>query len=102
MGGGFVPIGLPASPAPSTSLQPIPAPSPAPTSPQLQPTPAPQQPQPAPAPSGDCVSSGPAYYAAACAALAATCEQYSFCRRTPAGAGTAATTERMGACISND
>merc|ERR1712151_481192 len=100
--GGFVPVGLLASPAPSTSLQPIPAPSPAPTSPQLQYTPAPEQPQPAPAPSGDCVSSGPAYYAVACAALAASCEQYSFCKRGSAGSGTPSTVSALGACVSND
>jgi len=66
------------------------------------PPPPPSAPVLAPAPSGDCVSSGPAYYTAACAALAATCEQYSFCKRVPAGSSTPATVLSTGACVSND
>merc|ERR1712151_1438853 len=54
-------------------------------------------------PVGDCVSSGPDYYMAACASLAASCELYSFCKRVPAGgAAPAPVPPPVGACISND
>merc|ERR1712060_209852 len=43
---------------------------------------------------------GAAYYAAACAALEATCEQHSFCKRAGGSAPTAA--PPAGACVSND
>merc|ERR1711972_922700 len=85
---------------------PVPQPQPVPA-PQPQPVPAPQpQPQPAPPPVGDCVSSGPEYYAQACASLAADCELYSFCRRVPVGGGgggggSPAPPPPAGACISN-
>merc|ERR1719401_2185323 len=80
--------GTPAAPAPS----PAPMPSPAPSAPAA----------------GECVPDGPAYYADACRALAATCEQQSFCRRAapegpgpaPEGAGPAPT-PAGGACISS-
>merc|ERR1719145_517786 len=78
--------------------QPQPAPQPAPQPPY---SPAPQPP-PAPAPSGSCVSSGADYYAAACAALEATCEQYSFCKRASAGGSSPAAAPSLGACVSND
>merc|ERR1711972_685905 len=39
---------------------------------------------------------------AACAALAATCDQYSFCKRVRAGSSTPAAVSPMGACVSND
>merc|ERR1712048_174923 len=50
--------------------------------PQLQPQPQPQQ------NAGDCVSIGPSYYAATCAAVAANCETYStICKRVPRSGG---------------
>merc|ERR1712048_29702 len=57
---------------------------------------------PAPAPLGDCVPNGPAYYAAACTALASTCEQYSFCKRVMPGSRTQPIPSPGGACVSND
>jgi len=83
--------GAPAPPAP----MPQPAPSP--------PVPAPAPPAPAPAPAaGDCVPDGPAYYASACQALAATCEQQSFCRRAaPEGPGPAPAPAGSGGCVSS-
>merc|ERR1712048_400532 len=57
---------------------------------------------PAPAPLGDCVPNGPAYYAAACSALASTCEQYSFCKRVMPGSSTQPIPSPGGACVSND
>jgi hypothetical protein len=100
-----------------SATQPSPQPQPAflPPTPPLVPLPAPtSQPSraqapspqpslvPAPAPSGDCVSSGPAYYTTACAALAASCEQHSFCKRVPAGSSTPSIVAPSGACVSND
>merc|ERR1711972_792026 len=83
-----------ASPSPPTG-HPVPAPQP-------QPAPVPQ-PQPAPTPAGDCVSSGPEYYAQARASLAADCELYSFCRRVPVGGGgSSPAPPPAGACVSND
>lgn len=96
-----VPLTTPAAPAPATLApatappQPAPQPQPAPPAPLLAPT-------PAPAAAGDCVSGGPEYYAAACAALAATCEQYSFCKRVPAGGGAPGASPPAGTCVSND
>jgi len=96
------PVPWMADPAPSP-YGPAPAPyvpAPAPS----VPAPAPYVPAPAPGPSpsaGDCVSSGPAYYAAACQALAATCEQQSFCRRASPGASSPAPTPAGGACVSS-
>jgi len=80
----------------------VPAPQPQPL-PAPQPQPAPM-PQPAPIPAGDCVSSGPEYYAQACASLAADCELYSFCRRVPVGGGggSSPAPPPAGACVSND
>jgi len=80
--------GAPAPPAP------MPAPSP------LMPAPAPPAPAPAPA-AGDCVSNGPAYYASACQALAATCEQQSFCRRASPEGPSPAPTPAGGECVSS-
>merc|ERR1712232_375405 len=79
-----------------TPLVPFPAPMPIPPSPvpvpspRLQPTPQPQvQPQPQPQQNaGDCVSIGPSYYAATCAAAAANCETYStICKRVLGSGG---------------
>merc|ERR1712151_50594 len=81
------------------SFAPVSLPSPPPT---RTPPPPPPAVVPAPPPLGDCVSNGPAYYAAACAALAATCEQYSFCKRVTPGSGTPGTPSPRGACVSND
>jgi hypothetical protein len=97
------------SAVPAPNPQPVPASPPAQAAPSPPPSPAlaplpppPSAPVLAPAPAGDCVSSGPAYYTAACAALAATCDQYSFCKRVQAGSSTPATVSPMGACVSND
>merc|ERR1711948_54994 len=73
-------------PVPSETTQAAPAPVPAPV----------------PAPSGSCISNGPEYYAATCAALEATCEQHSFCKRASAGGSTPAVAPPVGACVSND
>jgi len=62
------------SPAPMPAPQPMPAPAPVPG----------PMPAPVPAPSGSCISNGPDYYTATCAALEATCEQFSFCKRASA------------------
>lgn len=103
-GGSSAPAPQPRSIPASQLPQPAPSPPPEPTS---VPLPLPQSmpslpPVPAPSLSGECVSSGPAYYTAACAALAATCEQHSFCKRVPAGSGTTATVSSSGSCVSND
>jgi len=126
--GGFVPKDY--TPGPVPTLPPaivhtprptsVPSPTPSPVTPGPQPQAAPVPPLPsptparvpvppplpvlvpAPAPSGDCVPSGPAYYAAACKALVTTCEQHSFCKRVPAGSSTPATISPTGDCVSND
>merc|ERR1712176_101980 len=65
--------------SPSQPLSPEPVSQPAP------------QPQAAAPSEGDCVSSGPSYYAATCASVAANCELYStICKRVP-GSGAAPT-----------
>jgi hypothetical protein len=87
-------------PAPQPAPQPPYSPAPQPTySPAPQPAPQPL-PAPTPAPSGSYVSNGPEYYAAACAALEATCEQHSFCKR--AGGSAPAVAPPTSACVSND
>merc|ERR1719401_1156330 len=72
------------------------------------PTPVPERPSPAPTPAvapspaaGECVPDGPAYYADACRALAATCEQQSFCRRAAPEGPSPAPTPAGGACVSS-
>merc|ERR1719188_725220 len=82
------------APPPPTEYSPVPGPMPAPV-----PGPAPA---PVPAPSGSCISNGPDYYTAACAALEATCEQHSFCKRASAGGSSQAPAPSVGACVSND
>jgi len=88
----------PAAPSPTPPPAPVPAPQPMPV-----PVPAPAPaPAPVPASSGSCISNGPEYYAAACAALEATCEQHSFCKRASAGGSAPAPAPPVGACVSND
>merc|ERR1712039_473031 len=70
--------------------------------PQPMPAPVPVPAPVPPAPSGSCISNGPEYYAATCAALEATCEQHSFCKRASAGGSTPAVAPPVGACVSND
>jgi hypothetical protein len=86
------PVPLPPAPVPLPASSPpadrVPAPPPLPAL------------VPASAPSGECVANGPAYYTAACTALAATCEQHSFCKRVPAGS--TSTASPTGACVSSD
>merc|ERR1712151_68110 len=87
------------TPQPQPALSPPPAP---PLVPMLPPAPQPSHAQaPVPDPSGDCVSSGAEYYTMACAALATSCEQYSFCKRV-SGSTTPSTAPPSGACVSND
>merc|ERR1712066_163761 len=68
--------------------------------PQYQP-----QPQPQPQPQsqqnvGDCVSIGPSYYAATCAAVAANCETYStICKRVSGSGGVPAPAPSAAPCI---
>merc|ERR1712183_1138460 len=105
---GSAPVSMHAEPEPEPELESEPEPEPesepepepeSESEPELEPgpviDPAPQpRPTSAPAlapalaPSGDCISSGPAYYSTACAALTATCEQYNFCKRVPSGSDT--------------
>jgi len=87
----------PLQPQPQSQPQPQPVPAPQPTT---QPQPAPQ-PQPQPQQNGrDCVSIGPSYYTATCAAVAANCETYStICKRATGSDGVPAPAPAAGACI---
>merc|ERR1719296_485110 len=92
--------GLVPQPQPAPAPQPQPAPAPRPVGPRPQPA-------PVPPPAGDCVSSGPEYYAATCASLAANCELYSsICKRVSGGGSGGGASPKpsppAGACVSND